>query len=165
MSNLVMKPSLSVDPSVPQSQQQAAEQQQQAAENQNQLNKATSLGGGRKRTRRTFGKMKGGFFKYAIPPYPNLPPPGYIVVNPLPLGSQSTNTATNNVETANVYANTMSNATNDSKVGGAHIRGHAKKKTQRVRKKKSAKRTTKRRKPKGKKRRIGKTKKRTGRRK
>ena len=49
MPNLEMKTNLTVDPNVPQSQADAAAQQQAQANQQNELNKAATMGGSKKR--------------------------------------------------------------------------------------------------------------------
>ena len=154
MPNLEMKTNLTVDPNVPQSQADAAAQQQAQANQQNELNKAATMGGSKKRNgkkhRKKTRKLKGGFFgKEPVPAYPLLPTPGYIVVNPLPLGSQTTNTASNNVQNANVYASSVNNATNDSKVGqGVSMKGGKRRKKKKSLRKKSSKKNRKNKKAK-----------------
>lgn len=116
MSNLTLKSNLDYD--APQGMQ--ASYQEIASQNAKQaaLINATSggVGGGIRRRKKKSMKKKKMYGGETLPPYPNLPPKGYIEVQPLPQGSQTGNTQANNIQNAQTYAETVQNAEGDKYV-------------------------------------------------
>jgi len=154
MSNLTLKSNLDYD--APQGMQASYEEISAQNAKQDALINATStgVGGGIRRRKITKkNKMYGG---ETLPPYPNAPPKGYIEVQPLPAGSQTGNTQTNNVQNSQTFAETLQNAEGDKYVSsGDPVQSGGKRRRKKYtnKKKKSKRRRTRKYSKKGKKRR------------
>lgn len=117
MSNLTLKSNLDYD--APQGMQASYEEIAAQNAKQDALIDATStgVGGGiRRRKKKSMKKKKMYGGETSLPPYPNSPPKGFIEVPPLPAGSQTGNTQTNNIQNAQTYAESVQNADGDKYV-------------------------------------------------
>ena len=143
MTNLTLKSNLDYD--APQGMQASY----QAIESQNAKQDAlidattTGVGGGIRRRKKKSMKKKKMYGGETLPPHPNAPPNGYVEVQPLPQGSQTGNTQTNNIQNAQTYAESVQNADGDKYVSaGDPVQSGGKRKR---RKYTSKKKKTKRR--------------------
>lgn len=156
MSNLTLKSNLDYD--APQGMQASYEEIASQNAKQDALINATStgVGGGIRRRKKKSIKKKKMYGGETLPPYPNAAPKGYIEVQPLPSGSQTGNTQSNNIQNAQTFAESVQNADGDKYVSAGDPVQSGGKKRRRMytnKKKKSKRRRTTKNSKNGKKRR------------
>jgi len=156
MTNLTLKSNLDYD--APQGMQASYEAIESQNTKQDALINATStgVGGGIRGRKKKSIKKKKMYGGETLPPYPNAAPKGYIEVQPLPAGSQTGNTQSNNIQNAQTFAESVQNADGDKYVSSGDPVQSGGKKRRRMytnKKKKSKRRRTTKNSKNGKKRR------------